>query len=121
MVSTTKDRMRSKGVLKCSPELCSKMWVPIMDHIVRQAKLSDNTLENNCATYLALNAPAPKVHAAKTVYFVKQSTQVKMALQPFAQAGNPVIKSIDQDPNLLAAMGKGSSKPGGVCVLSLEY
>ena len=42
-----------------------------------------------------------------------------MALQPFLQEGNPVIKSIDQDPNLLSAMGKGSSKPGGAYVLSL--
>ena len=42
-----------------------------------------------------------------------------MALQPFAQDGSPVINSIDQDPNLLSAMGNGSSKPGGVCVLSL--
>ena len=44
-----------------------------------------------------------------------------MALQPFVQEGNPVIKSIDQDPNLLAAMGKGSSKPGGTYVLSLAH
>ena len=28
-----------------------------------------------------------------------------MALQPFAQDGNPVMKSIDQDPNLRSAMG----------------
>ena len=42
-----------------------------------------------------------------------------MALQPFAQAGSPVMKSIDQDPNLRSAIGKGSSKPGGACVLSL--
>ena len=92
-----------------------------MDHIVRQTKLSDNTLENSCETYLALSSSTPKVHAVKTMYFVKQSTQVKMALQPFAQEGNPVIKSIDQDPNLLSAMGKGSSKPGGAYVLSLTY
>ena len=36
-----------------------------------------------------------------------------MALQPFAQKGNPVIKSIDQDLNLLSAMDKSSSYPGG--------
>ena len=42
-----------------------------------------------------------------------------MALQPLAQEGNPVMKSIDQDPNLLSAMGNGSSNPGGACVLSL--
>ena len=29
------------------------------------------------------------------------------------------MKSIDQDPNLLAAMGNGSSNPVGACVLSL--
>ena len=42
-----------------------------------------------------------------------------MALQPFAQEGSPVIKFIDQDPNLRSAMGNGSSKPGGGYVLSL--
>ena len=42
-----------------------------------------------------------------------------MALQPSAQDGNPVMKSVDQDPNLLSAMGNGSSKLGGACVLSL--
>ena len=42
-----------------------------------------------------------------------------MALQPLAQDGNPVMKSIDQDPNFLSAMGNGSSKPGGACKLSL--
>ena len=42
-----------------------------------------------------------------------------MALQPFAQEGSPVIKSIDQDPNLLLAMVKGPSKPGGAYVMSL--
>ena len=91
-----------------------------MDHIVKQAKLSENTIKkNNCATYLALNAPAPKVHTVKTVYFVKWSTKVKMALQLLAQEGGPMIKSKYQDPNLLSAMGKGSSKSGGAYVLSL--
>ena len=90
-----------------------------MNHIVRQAKLFDNTLEKNFATCLALNSLAPKVHALKIVYFVRQSTQVKMALQPLAQEGNPVAKSIDQDPNLFAAMGNSSSNSGGACVLSL--
>ena len=42
-----------------------------------------------------------------------------MALQAFAQAGSPVMKSIDQDPNLRLAISNGSSKPGGACVLSL--
>ena len=40
MVSTTKDSTRSKGVPELSSELYSKTWVPVMDHIVRQAKLS---------------------------------------------------------------------------------
>ena len=66
--------------------------------------------KNICATYLALNSPAPKVHAVKTVYLVKQSTQVKMALQPFAHKGSPVIKSIYYDLSLLSAIGNGSSK-----------
>ena len=44
-----------------------------------------------------------------------------MALQPFAQDGNPVVKSIDQDPNLLSAMGNGSRKPGGAYVISLAH
>ena len=45
MVGTTKDSTSSKGVPKFSPKLCSETLVSIMDHIVRQAKLSDNTLE----------------------------------------------------------------------------
>ena len=119
VIGTTKDCTRSKGVPKFSPELYSESWVSIMDHIVRQAKLSDNTLEKNCATCLAFNSPAPKVHVVKTVYFVKRLIQVKMALQPLTQDGNPVVKSIDQDPNLFAAMGNGYSNPGGACMLTL--
>ena len=42
-----------------------------------------------------------------------------MVLQLFAQERNPVIKSIDHDPNLLSVMGKGSNKSGGAYVLSL--
>ena len=61
-----------------SPELCSEIWFSIMDHIVRQAKLSNNTWKNNCATCLELNSSAPKVNAVKTVYFVKRLTQVKI-------------------------------------------
>ena len=34
-----------------------------------------------------------------------------MALQQFAQEGNPVMKSSDQDPNLLSAMCRGTSNP----------
>ena len=118
MVSTA-DSMKPKGMPEFNPEPCSKTWVLVMDHIVRQAKLSNNTLQNICATYLLLNSPAPKVHAVKTMYLVKQSIQLKIALQPFAHKGSPVIKSIDHDPNLLSAMDKGSSKPGGAFVLSL--
>ena len=44
-----------------------------------------------------------------------------MALQPFVQEGNPVIKFIDQDPNPWSAISKGSSKPGGTYMLSLVY
>ena len=44
-----------------------------------------------------------------------------MVLQPFAQEANPVIKFIDQDPNHLSAIGKGSNKPGGAYVLFLAY
>ena len=86
-----------------------------------QAKLSDNTLEKQLCNLFSTNSPAPKVQAVKTVYFDKQSTQVKMALQPLAQEANPVMKSIDQDPNLLVAIGNGSSNPGGACVLSLAH
>ena len=71
MVSTTKDCTRSKGVPKFSPELCSESWVSIIDHIVRQAKLSDNTLEKQLCNLFGTQLPAPKVHAVKTVYFVK--------------------------------------------------
>ena len=70
---------------------------------------------------MALNSPDPNVYAVKTVYLVKQSTQVKIALQPFAHLGSLVIKSIDHDPNHLLAIGKGSSKPGGAYVLSFAY
>ena len=44
-----------------------------------------------------------------------------MALQPLAKRGNTVIKSIDQEPYLLSAMGKGSSKPEGASMLILAY
>ena len=90
-----------------------------MDHIVRQAKVSENTLEKQFCNLFSAQLLAPKAHAVKTVYFVKRSTQVKMSLQPSAKEGILVIKSIDQDPNLLAAIGKGSSKPEVAYVLSL--
>ena len=77
--------------------------------------------KNVCATYLALNSPAPEVYTAKTVYLVKRLTQVKIALQPFAYKGSPVIKSIDHDPNLLSAMVNDSKKPGGAYVLSFAH
>ena len=51
-----------------------------MDHIVRQAKLSDNTLEKELCNLFSAQLSTPKIHAVKTMYFVKQSTQVKMAL-----------------------------------------
>ena len=59
MVSTSKDGTRSKGVPKFSPGLCSKMWVPVMDHIVRQAKLSDNTLEKQLYNLFGAQLPHP--------------------------------------------------------------
>ena len=64
VVSTAKDSIRSKDVPEFSPELCSKTWVPVMDHIVRQAKLSDNTLEKYFVqlTWHSIS-PTPKVHA----------------------------------------------------------
>ena len=45
MVSTAKDSTGSKGVPEFSLELCSKTWVPVMEQVVGQAKLSDNKLE----------------------------------------------------------------------------
>ena len=77
--------------------------------------------KNICATYLVLNFPTPKVYAVKIAYLAKQSTQVKMALQPFANKGIPVRKSIDHNIYLLSAMGNDSSKPGGVYVLFFAY
>ena len=59
MVSTAKDSMGSKGVPEFSPELCSKILVPVMDHIVRQAKLSDNTLEENLCYLFGAQFPHP--------------------------------------------------------------
>ena len=100
MVGTTKDSTRSKGVPKFSPKLYSEMWVSIIYHIVGQAKLSDNTLEKQLCNLFSAQLPTPKVHVVKTAYSVKWSTQVKMALQPFAQEGSPVIESIEQDLNL---------------------
>ena len=47
VVSNAKYSTKSKGVPEISLELCSKAWVPLMDHIFRQAKLSDNSLEEN--------------------------------------------------------------------------
>ena len=59
MVSAAKDSTRSKGVPEFSPELCSKTWVPVMDHIVRQAKLSDNTLEKQLCNLFGAQFPHP--------------------------------------------------------------
>ena len=59
VIGTTEDYMRSKGVPKFSPELCSKTWVSIMDHIVRQAKLSDNTLVKQLCNLFGIQLPCP--------------------------------------------------------------
>ena len=59
MVSATKASTRSKGVPELSPELCSKTWVPIMDQIVRQVKLFDNTLEKQLFHLLSAQLPHP--------------------------------------------------------------
>ena len=59
MVSDAKDYTRSKGGPKFSPELYSEMWVPVMDHIVMQAKLSDNSLEEQLCNLLSAQLPCP--------------------------------------------------------------
>ena len=59
VIGTTKDCTRSKSVPKFSPELCSKLWVSIMDHIVRQAKLPDNTLEKTIVQTFWRSTPLP--------------------------------------------------------------
>ena len=59
VVSATKDRTRSKGVAKFSPELCSKVWVSVMDHIVRQAKLSEDMLEKQLCNLSRTQLPFP--------------------------------------------------------------
>ena len=59
MGGTIKDSMRSKGVSKLSLELCSEMWVSIMDHIVRQVKLSDNTLEKQLCNLFSTQLSCP--------------------------------------------------------------
>ena len=59
MVGTIKDSTKSKSVPKFSPEFCSETWVPIMDHIVRQAKLFDNTLEKQLCNLLSTQLPHP--------------------------------------------------------------
>ena len=59
VIGTTNDCTRSKSMLKFSPELCSKVWVSIMDHIVRQAKLSNNTLEKQLCNLFGTQLPCP--------------------------------------------------------------
>ena len=49
--------MRSKGVPEFNPELCSKALIPLMDHIVRQATLSDNTLEKQLCNIFSAQLP----------------------------------------------------------------
>ena len=53
MVGATKDSTRSKGVPKFSRELISETLVSIIDYIVRQVKLSDNTLEKQLCNLLS--------------------------------------------------------------------
>ena len=57
VIGTTKDCTRSKGVPKLSPELCSESWVSIIDHTVRQAKLSENTLEKQLCKLFGTQLP----------------------------------------------------------------
>ena len=57
VIDTTKDFTRSKGAPKFSPELSSESWVSIMDCIVRQAKLSDNTLEKQLCNLFGTQLP----------------------------------------------------------------
>ena len=59
VIGTTKDCTRSKSVPKFSPELCSESWISIMDYIVRQAKLSDNTLEKQLCNLFGTQLPCP--------------------------------------------------------------
>ena len=59
VIGTTKDCTRSKDAPKLSPELCSESWVSTMDHIVRQAKLSDNTLEKQLCKFFGAQLPCP--------------------------------------------------------------
>ena len=48
-----------QGVPKFSPELCGESWVSIMDHIIRQTKLSDNTLEKKLCNLFGTQLPCP--------------------------------------------------------------
>ena len=57
--NTAKGSMGSKGVSEFSPELCSKTWVSVMDHVIRQAKLSNNTLEKHLCYLLGAQFPNP--------------------------------------------------------------
>ena len=59
VIDTTKNCTRSKSVPKFSLELCSKLWVCIMDHIVRQAKVSDNTLEKQLCNFFGTQLSCP--------------------------------------------------------------
>ena len=59
VIGTTKDCMRSKGVPKFNPELCSELWVSIIDHSARQADLSDNTPEKKMCNLFGTQLPCP--------------------------------------------------------------
>ena len=80
IVGATKDSMRSKGVPKFSSELCSEMWVPIMDHIVRQAKLSDSTLKKQLCNLFSAQQTCPKSTCSQNSVLCQTINQVKMAL-----------------------------------------
>ena len=59
LISIAKDSMGSKGMPEFSLKLCSKTWVPVMAQVVRQAKLSDNTLEKHLYYLLGMQFPRP--------------------------------------------------------------
>ena len=60
---------------------------------------------------------SPIKQGVSLVSFVRRSTQVKIALQPF-YTGKLVIKSIDIISQGLVAFGRGNSEPEGLVVLA---
>ena len=61
---------------------------------------------------MALNALSPIKQGVSLVSFVRRSTQVKIALQPF-YTGKLVIKSIDQLEKRASGIGKFYNSPAG--------